>query len=178
MAKDQLPFWRTSGFFPGIVAGVVLSAALGVTWYAGAHWQARPQSPPPAPYTLPPTNPGPKPPPLPDPPPPAATDARCQAAFESKGDLSDAELFSCGLAGQLGACHIWQGCPTCVCSHYAGSENLCHDGKCGYPLDGTGCVSEAFYGAHTPYFNCHGSETQVGACMMRKLLQGGYCERK
>ncbi len=172
-APARGPLWRAHGFWAGLAVGVTLSAAFAGAWFGGAHWRTHA-----APSGIV----------LTEPPPPALrrasapviADEVCARAWRSGGrTVTDSQLYDCAKRGQLGGCHVWAACPTCACNAYAGSESLCdQNGKCGFPLNGTGCVSSAFYGRGNPEFGCEGDEVQVGACMMRRLLRDGYCEKK
>ena len=106
------------------------------------------------------------------------TAQECERALRRPMQVSDERLFDCAREGLLGSCHVWPQCPTCACRWYVGTEELCKDGTCGEPLNGTGCASETYYGARSAFFNCQGSDAQVAGCMVRKLAKAGYCKRQ
>jgi hypothetical protein len=100
----------------------------------------------------------------------------CERARTRPMQVSDDKLAECARQNLLGTCHIAPACPTCVCKEYVSVDQLCQDGKCGSPLDGTGCVSGAYYGAGNYFFNCSGPPESVAGCMVRKLAKAGYCK--
>jgi hypothetical protein len=108
----------------------------------------------------------------------SVTERSCERARTHPMQVSDAKLAACARNKMLGTCHLNGGCPTCACGEYAFVDDLCNsDGKCGAPLNGTGCVSSAFYGSSNSFFNCSGNNEEVAGCMIRKLAKAGYCKR-
>jgi hypothetical protein len=108
----------------------------------------------------------------------SVTERSCEYARTHPMQVNDAKLAACARNKMLGTCHLNGGCPTCACGEYAFVEDLCStDGKCGAPLNGTGCVSSAFYGSSNSFFNCSGDNETVAGCMVRKLAKAGYCKR-
>ena len=99
-------------------------------------------------------------------------------ALASAGDVPNDVLYACANSNRLGACHLTNSCPTCACESYARSDLICKPEGCGAPLNGTGCVSSAYYGRGNPLFGCEGDQLAVGACMMRKLLSQGLCRKE
>lgn len=177
---------RSATFFSGVALGALLSlgVTLGATWAVAARaGLLTPAHVEPAPELLPsPVSIGelsPRPPRDPQRQPTASqrgpTDETCALALKSE-DVDDLTLFACATSNRLGKCHVWKGKPGSACDAYAGSEKLCDQGLCGPPLNGTGCVSQAYYGLNNPSFLCTGNEVAVAACMMRRLMRAGHCE--
>jgi hypothetical protein len=108
----------------------------------------------------------------------SVSERSCERARQRPMQVSDSKLAACARVNLLGSCHLNKGGPTTACAEYAFVDELCNtEGKCGSPLNGTGCVSASFYGSSNGFFNCSGDRETVAGCMMRKLAKAGYCKK-
>jgi hypothetical protein len=103
---------------------------------------------------------------------------RCDDVLEAPWQASDDRVLTCGAEEGLGPCRVQGGCQTCACEHYVKVAGLCDSVvSCDYPLNGTGCSSGYYAGDHDGVlWDCPGDSRTQAACMLRRLIEWGYCD--
>lgn len=99
----------------------------------------------------------------------------CRRALEDPTGATDAQLFACGLAHELGTCFVFPRCEVCACEFYVKGGDCDSSGVCGPPLNGNGCIWLGSW--NIPPWNCTSTTYEgTAACILRVLIRtGGVC---